>query len=247
MIGKRIISAVVTVVAVCLCLHIASAANLPPPPSQPFADYVGIVSKTAAQELNRILTEFERTSSCQVVVAIYDRLPQGEALEDYANRVFNSWGVGQKTKNNGVLMLIFFKDRKIRIEVGYGLEGVLPDALAKRIIDEQIAPRFRTGDYYGGLKAGVQGIIAAIHGEYKSNSVQRPGIVILSPILFFLLFGLIMILSFIRHARYVITGKPNRYTRVGRSGPFIGGIWTGGGGWSGGGGHSGGGGASGGW
>src|SRR5208283_4938957 len=84
-------------------------------------------------------------------------------------RVKQAWGVGQKGKDNGVVLFVFVQDHKMYIQVGYGLEGALPDALAKRIIDNEITPHFRNGDFDGGLRAGVTAILAATKGEYKGT------------------------------------------------------------------------------
>ena len=181
-------------------------------------------------------------------------------------RMLRAWKIGQKEKQNGALLAVFVQDRRMRIEVDYGLEGAIPDAIAKRIISDEIGPRFRVGDYDGGLSAGVNALIKAAQGEYKGtgttmaqtrsrNRVSWPLIV------FFALFMLIALRSFRRR------GRGTTYSRRGRADwgmwPIItsgsnwgsgGGGWSGGGGgWSGGsfmgggGGGGGGGGASGSW
>src|SRR6185369_10709430 len=119
----------------------------------------------------------EKESSSQIVVAVFDKLPSNSALEDFTVRTFQAWRVGQKGKDNGAVLFVFVKDRQMRIEVGYGLEGKIPDLIAKRIIAEQIAPRFRNGDYDGGLTAGVTALIQAAQGEYKGTgrtNAQKP-------------------------------------------------------------------------
>ncbi|MGC8743859.1 MAG: TPM domain-containing protein [Verrucomicrobiia bacterium] len=241
--------------AVLFCAGLVSfAAQLPPAPSQYIVDKAGVLRQQDIADIDKMLSDIERQTSCQVVVAIYESLPSGEALEDYANRLFRAWGIGKKEKNNGVLLLIFIKDRKLRIEVGYGLEGVIPDAIAKRIIDEKIAPFFRSGNYSGGIKSGISAINSAIKGEYKPVANSRaPALPIAAiPFLAFMIFWLTTVIV-ISRMRYQYTGAG----RTRRWGPFTittggygsGGGWSGGGGggFSGGGGSSGGGGASGSW
>jgi uncharacterized protein len=156
--------------------------------------------------------------------------------------------VGQKNKNNGAVLFVFVQDHKMFLQTGYGLEGVLPDALCKRIIDEQISPRFKAGDFAGGLTAGVNSIIAATKGEYQGNGTtaddQRHGKGSdLVPIVFVILFLIIAFAS--RRGGYRSGGL--LYWGGGWSGGASGGGGGGGGGFSGGGGSSGGGGAGGSW
>jgi uncharacterized protein len=153
------------------------------------------------------------------------------SIEDYTVRVARAWKVGQQNKNNGAVLFIFVQEHQMFIQVGYGLEGVLPDAICKRIIDEQITPRFHSGDYDGGCMAGVQGIMAAVQGEYKGNGFTLKDMQVLHAqdvehvvkIIFFII--LVLVIVFAR-------------TRGGGGGGFFytGGGWGGGGGWSGGGG-----------
>ncbi|HEV2329625.1 MAG TPA: TPM domain-containing protein [Verrucomicrobiae bacterium] len=142
---------------------------IPPAPPQYFNDYANVVSPATASQLNATLDNFERQSSDQILVAIFPKMQSDSSIEDYTVRVARAWQVGQKNKNNGAVLFIFVQDRSMFIEVGYGLEGVLPDALCKRIIDEQISPRFHTGDFDGGCMAGVQAILAAVKGEYQGT------------------------------------------------------------------------------
>ena len=107
---------------------------IPPAPRNHFNDYANLVSAGAAQTLNDELAQFERDTSNQVVVAIYPHMQSPSSIEDYTVRVAQAWGVGQTGKKNGAVLFIFSSDRKLYISVGYGLEGVLPDALCKRII-----------------------------------------------------------------------------------------------------------------
>ncbi|MBI3875750.1 MAG: TPM domain-containing protein [Verrucomicrobia bacterium] len=142
---------------------------MPPKPAQYFNDYAGVVPTLAARQLNEKLAAFERDTSSQIVVAVFSKMESRSSLEDYTIRIAKSWQVGQKDKRNGAVLFVFINERKLRIEVGYGLEGVLPDAICKRIISDAITPRFRNGDYAGGLAAGVDAMIAAAKGEYKGT------------------------------------------------------------------------------
>jgi uncharacterized protein len=150
------------------------AQTLPPAPAQHVADRAGILSARTVAELNTQLAAFEQQSSSQVVVWTERTRPANEVLEDYVNRVFQAWKIGQRGKDNGVLLAVFTQDRALRIEVGYGLEGALPDALAGRIIANEITPRFKQGDFEGGIRAGVKAILAATQGEYQPSS-RRSG------------------------------------------------------------------------
>jgi uncharacterized protein len=129
-------------------------------------DTAGLLSPAAVTRLDAQLAEFERTDSTQVVVLTIPSL-EGQPLEDYAIKVAQAWGIGQKGKDNGVLLLVSKADRKVRIEVGYGLEGRLTDALTGRIIDHAIVPAFKAGQFDAGIEAGVAAIIAGARGEYQ--------------------------------------------------------------------------------
>src|SRR6185295_32924 len=125
------------------------------------------ISIPTAQRLDRALDELEKSDSSQLVVAIFPKMQSDSSLDDYAVRVFQAWGVGTKTKRNGAILFVFIQDRKMRIQVGYGLEGVLPDITCKRIIDNEITPNFRAGKLDAGMEAGVTAMIQAVRGEYK--------------------------------------------------------------------------------
>ena len=142
---------------------------LPPAPAKYFNDYAGVVAPAAAGSLNQRLEQFERDTSSQIVVAVFPKLQSDSAVEDYCVRVFNAWHVGQKGKNNGAVLFVFTQDRKMFLTTGYGLEGALPDALCKRIIEDEIKPHFKAGDFTGGLTAGVNAILAAVKGEYRGT------------------------------------------------------------------------------
>jgi uncharacterized protein len=240
-----------------VCIH--AAEKLPPPPTHYFNDYAHKVSAKTTAQLESRLEDFERKTSSQIVVAIFPRMETDSSLEDYAQRIYQSWGIGQKRNNNGALLLIFLAEHKMRIQTGYGLEGALPDAICKRIIEDEIAPRFRQNDFDGGVTAGVNAILAAAQGEYKGTgrTVAERGedqyLPILLPLLPFLFIVFISFILRFRNRRSVLYGRRGT-TYIS---PWFGGggsSWGGGGGggfsgggFSGGGGSSGGGGASGGW
>ncbi|MFC2133439.1 TPM domain-containing protein [Bacteroidota bacterium] len=134
-------------------------------------DYAGIISDEAKLELDQILREHEMETSNQIVILTILSL-EDEILENFANDVFNTWGIGQKGKDNGVLLLVSLNDKKIRIEVGYGLEGELTDAECSSIIRNEMAPNFRRGDYSRGITSAVRSIIGAIEGYYDTTEPE---------------------------------------------------------------------------
>jgi len=239
-----------------LVVPLRAAEVIPAAPRDHFNDYAGLVSAGTAQVLDAELTQLERDSSNQIVVAIYPHMTSESSIEDYTVRVAQAWGVGQKGKKNGAVLFIFSTDHKLYIQVGYGLEGVLPDALCKQIIANEITPRFRTGDYTGGVQAGVHALIAATRGEYhgtgqtvadgRTGGQSSP----LQTMVIIFVFG---VLFFVRWAASRNRGS-SVYGRNGRT-IFPGGGWSGGGSssgrgggsFSGGGGSFGGGGAGGSW
>jgi uncharacterized protein len=247
-------------VALLLAGTVYAAGTLPAAPAHYFNDYAGVVNATAVQQLNIKLENFERETSCQVVVAVFPKMDSASALEDYTHRVAEAWRVGQKKKDNGCVLFVFIQERKMRIEVGYGLEGVLPDALAKRIIEDEIKPHFKAGHYAAGLTAGVDAILKATRGEYQGNGRTVDGPFLMTylldhlPVCFIFIFLLfLLIYGIIRRPRGTVYHRGGgRYwggSTWGGGGGWSGGgsDWGGGGGFSGGGGSFGGGGASGSW
>jgi uncharacterized protein len=130
-------------------------------------DLAGVLTPDQISTLDAKLKELEDTDSTQVAVLIIPSL-EGESLEDYSMRVAEAWKLGQKGRDNGAILLVSMKDRAIRIEVGYGLEPKLTDARSNQIIRNDIAPRFGQGDFFGGIDAGVTGIIQTVRGEYQA-------------------------------------------------------------------------------
>ena len=254
--------------AAALLFSLAALAALDfPPLTGRVVDQANIMTPESRSELETKLKDLEDKSGIQLVVATVKSL-QGGDIETYANELFRTWKLGQARKNNGVLLLIAPNEHRVRIEVGYGLEGTLTDALSSVIISSAIVPRFKTGDFSGGISRGVDGIISVLSGD--TSDWQRKVDVRqddpesdfdkLFPILFFLLI-LFICWYLIRNAG---GGGPSSGGTARRAGPLFipygGSSWGGGGfggggfggggfggGFGGGGGSSGGGGASGGW
>ena len=206
------------------------AETMPAAPRAYFNDYTGQIPAQLSQALNQRLQGYERDSSNQLCVA-------------------ESWRVGQSDRNNGAVLFVFLGDREMFIQVGYGLEGALPDALAKRIIEESIIPYFRTGDIAQGMAAGVDAMIAATQGEYtgsgRANGDDRRSNRRSSSVFEIIFILIILVLSAIfrgRGRRRQIYGRGHH-----RTGGWMVGGFGGGGGFSGGGGSFGGGGAGGSW
>jgi uncharacterized protein len=228
-------------------------------------DQAKILSPVTSADLERKLADLEQKSGIQLVVATVPSLG-GEEIEPYANELFRAWKLGEATKNNGVLLLIAPKERRVRIEVGYGLEGTLTDALSSVIIASAIIPRFKAGDFSGGIERGVDGIINVLSGDsagwQAKVDVRREDASAdfdkLFPTLFFLLV-IFICWYLIHHAGGGPTGRGTGRRRgapivIPYGGPGWGSGWGGGGpgggfggGFAGGGGSSGGGGASGSW
>lgn len=134
-------------------------------------DQTGTLSTNDVSALNQTIRAFEARKGSQVAVLIVPTT-DGEAIEQYSIRVAEAWKIGRKKIDDGVLLVIAKNDRKLRIEVGYGLEGALTDVTSKRIIDEIITPRFRNGDFSGGISAGVDRILRVVEGEKLPASAQ---------------------------------------------------------------------------
>jgi uncharacterized protein len=154
-------------------------------------DYAEMLSPEAVQKIETRLTEFEQTDSTQIVVLTIPTLA-GENLEEFSIKVAEAWKIGQKGKANGAILLIAKQERKLRIEVGRGLEGTLTDLVSGRIIRNDIAPSFKAGDYSSGIENGVSAIIAVVKGEYQASPRDRQqGKKSAHPIFTFLLFFLV--------------------------------------------------------
>jgi uncharacterized protein len=227
-----------------LLLPAAAGALDVPAPQGYVTDTADMFSSSTVLRLDQALRSFEKSDSTQIAVLTIPSL-EGESLEEYSLKVAEKWGIGQKGKDNGALLLIARDDHKLRIEVGYGLEGRLTDLVAGRIVDNEIAPRFKQGDFDGGVTAGVAAMIEAVRGEYQgsgrtTHKRERHPLGLLAMLFFFGPF----LLRVFRPRR--IHGRRHGGFWIGGP-PFGGGGFGGGGGFSGGGGGFGGGGSSGGW
>lgn len=223
-------------------------------------DETGTLSSGQITVLSQKLRDFDTKTSTQIVVYMIQGL-DGESLEDMANRIAEKNKIGKKGKDNGVLLFIAKSDRKIRIEVGYGLEGALTDALSSQIIRKEIAPSFKNNNFYEGIDKGTNAIISVTKGEYTADKKGVEGITCLGmPIFLLMIFGIIFFSIFISIIRRIFGFGRGIYSGGRRGGGgwsnwggggFFGGGSSGSsggfGGFSGGGGSFGGGGASGGW
>jgi len=144
------------------------AQEFPAKPSTLVNDYSGVLSTEQRAMLEKKLVDFDDSTSTQIAVAILKSVGDYD-INEYAVELGRKWGVGQSGKNNGIMIVVAVGDRKISIQTGYGVEGALPDVYAKRIIDEDIKPNFRNGDYYAGLDQATTEIIKYTKGEYKND------------------------------------------------------------------------------
>jgi uncharacterized protein len=261
-----------TLACALLLPSLALAAPAFPPLSGRVVDAAGIIPADTRNRIDAQLKDFEDKSGIQLVVATVKSLEGGD-IETYANQLFRTWQLGQKAKNNGALLLVAPNEHKVRVEVGYGLEGTLTDAMSKIIITNAMAPRFKTGDYGGGIERGVQDIIATLSGD-TSDWEKRPqvrsdepsGFDAIVPIIFFVIV-IFVFFRIVRNSQPGGRGRPGRGVGavfIPTAGSWGSSSWgssssgassssgsswgsSGGGSFSGGGGSSGGGGASGSW
>lgn len=236
---------------------LTKAQTLPEPPSPPklVNDLAGTMNQMQVNQLESMLVAYNDSTSTQITIVTIPSL-EGNEIADYANRLYEKWGIGQKGKNNGLLILVAVNEREVRMEVGYGLEDRLTDALSRRIIEQDMLPDFRSGDYASGLAKASRSVILVLAGAYTAEErIESTGGK--SAILLILLLLIIIVAVNSRN------GGGSNYSGRGRSGsqpPFFfpmggggfgggfGGGSFGGGGFGGfGGGLSGGGGASGRW
>lgn len=160
----------------CCFIALVSAEIAIPPLKSRVTDLTHTLSAQESSQLEQQLAQFEASKGSQIALLIVPST-QPETIEQYAIRVVDAWKLGRKGIDDGVLLLVAKNDHTLRIEVGYGLEGILPDAIAKRIIEETIVPAFRQDDFFGGLQAGVNQIIRVIQGEsLPSPKKVSPGL-----------------------------------------------------------------------
>lgn len=159
--------------ALLLAVAVTSAAArqtpLPAPPADYVLDQAGVLSPAQKSALAGKLAQFERDTSNQLWVCILPQVPDDYAMEDFTQRTAEAWKVGRKQRDNGIVLFVFPQSRQTRIEVGYGLEGAVPDALASGIINAEMIPSFRAGDMAGGIVRGADALMAASRGEYHGS------------------------------------------------------------------------------
>ena len=167
---KHRIAAILPLLCACIFLSAGNlyAQDIPEKPKTLITDYSATLAPQELNTLEHKLVAFNDSTSTQIAVVIINTL-DGYAIEDYSYQLATKWGIGQEGKNNGLLLLIALKDKKVRIETGYGLEGAVPDAIAKRIINNEIRPYFKQGDYYGGIDAATTALMQYTKGEYTGE------------------------------------------------------------------------------
>ncbi len=219
----------------------------------PVMDLVGVLQRSDSRELSRLLYDYNQRGKAQIQVLIVQSL-EGEEIEQASIKITDTWKLGDKKRDNGILFLIAVQDRKLRIEVGQGLEGALPDVIAKRIISDTVIPLFRAGRSSDGVVVGVHEIILSVDKEFADNNNIAAPEGKKNKSVFMILFVLFVLITIARSSG----GRGGGGSGFGRgvlTGGLAGGIFGGGGGggggssWSGGGGGGGfsGGGASGSW
>ena len=150
------------------------AQNFPARPNRIVSDFTGTLNASQIDALERKLVAFDDSTSTQIAVVLVNST-EGYDVADYAVRLAQKWGVGQAKYNNGIMLLAAIGDRAVTIQTGYGVEGALPDAIAYRIIENDIKPKFRNNDYYGGLNAATSSIISYTKGEYNDRREDSRG------------------------------------------------------------------------
>jgi len=231
---------------------LANGTPIPPIQGSHIIDQAQILDATTRDILERTIQAHEDSTSNQIMVLTIPKLID-ETIEQYAVRAYSQYRLGAEGRDNGVLLIVSYEDRKIRIEVGYGLEGALNDALCGRIIRNDISPEFKQGNYNKGVLNGVHSIISAIQGEYKADPSSGGEFDAADALI--LIGFIVIIIVLVSLASGKNGGGGGGWYSGGYRGGYYGGGWSsGGGGWSGGrgwsgggGGFSGGGGASGGW
>ena len=239
--------------AALLWLAVAAVAQTFPALTGRIVDQANVISADARRIIEPKLVDLETKSGIQLVVATVNSL-EGREIEPYANALFRNWKLGEKIKNNGVLLLVAPKERRVRIEVGYGLEGTLTDALGKVIITNAITPRFKAGDFSDGISRGIDDIITVLTTD-ASEWEKRPSLRLdnhpasdpVNWVIILIVIVVVVLLIVSPGFRWFFFNVVlNILLSSGSSGSSSGGS-SGGGGFSGGGGSSGGGGPSGSW
>ena len=167
--GPGVVGLALLWLALCPMLSV-SAQSLPPRPNPPrlVNDLAGLMQPGEASQLEQKLVAYNDSTSSQIAVVTVPNL-DGNEIADYAQKLYESWGIGRKGKNNGILILVAQQEHTARIQTGYGLEGAVPDAIAKRIISNTLVPAFRQNQYYAGLDRATDQLIALAKGEYQAD------------------------------------------------------------------------------
>jgi uncharacterized protein len=175
--------------------YTALAQDFPPKPAALITDYTNTLSPGDEQLLENKLVAFDDSSSTQIAVVVMKSVGDYD-IDQYAAALGRKWGIGQKGNNNGLLILVAMDQHKVAIQIGYGLEGAVPDVITHVIIQNDITPRFKQGDYYGGLNAGIDDLIKYSKGEFKAakkpqhhndNGSGGAGIIVFIIIIFILI------------------------------------------------------------
>jgi len=195
----------ILVLITCLVLLVCAvnARGLDVPPLKGYVnDYANMISPGARTQLHQELRDFEQSDSTQIVVLTVESL-EGDALESFSIRVAETWKIGQKGKDNGVIVLVAKKERKTRIEVGRGLEGKLTDLTAGRIVQLVVNPQFKRGDFDAGFTSGIRAVIDATRGEFKADNARRASSTrgIVSSFMPLIVFGAVILLVLGRISR----------------------------------------------
>jgi uncharacterized protein len=195
----------VTILVLLMLLPLSLGALDVPPLKAHINDYAHMFSARTAQEMEKVLADFEAKESTQIAVLTVPTLAE-ENLEEYSIKVAEAWKIGWKGLDSGVILLIAEKERKIRIEVGRGLEGKLTDLVSGRIIRNEITPHFKTGDYDGGLTAALAAVMSAVKGEYGPQKQDIRHARKSAPPIFGLLIFLFVVLIFLGSMSKVLGG-----------------------------------------
>lgn len=187
---------------------LAAADDFPQRPTTIVTDYAGVLSPEQRSSLETKLVAFDDSTSTQVAIVLM-RSIGGYDIADYSVQLFNRWKIGNQEKNNGVLILAAIEDRKVFITTGFGIEGALPDALCKRIVERDIVPRFKTQDYFGGLDAASSSIIGLVKGEFKADDFYRKRVPRAGGGFFLLIILLILAILFYSKSR-----QASRYAKM---------------------------------
>jgi uncharacterized protein len=158
-----------------VALVVQAVAELPTLPRSRVLDEPDVLSAAAEAGLCERLAAHERRTSNQVVVAIFKRLPENEILEEYAAKVGRAWALGTKERDNGLILFVFMQERTWRVATGYGLEGVLPDSLAERLLRQTLLPAFRNQQYEQGIDTATRALLQTIEKEYTADARPRGG------------------------------------------------------------------------